>query len=133
MAADPKLAHIAQELAAEAPLIACRFDPAGKYVFATAQNRAIYRWEIAGGKRVAFTGHDSWVFDLAVSGDGQSLISAGGDDTLIWWPAAAETPEPVRKVKAHEGWIRSIALSPDGQIAPGERRERSHGAALERR
>jgi len=116
MAADPKLAHIAQELAAEAPLIACRFDPAGKHVFASGQNRAIYRWEIVGGKRIAFTGHESWVFDLAVSGDGQTLISAGGDDTLIWWPAQAETPEPVRKVKAHEGWIRSIAFSPDGKF-----------------
>ncbi len=116
MTADPKLAYVAQELPAEAPLVACRFDPTGKFVFATSQNRSIYRWELAGGKRIALTGHDSWVFDLAVSSDGQTLISAGGDDTLIWWPAAAEAPEPVRKVKAHEGWIRCVALSPDGQF-----------------
>ncbi|HEV7401943.1 MAG TPA: WD40 repeat domain-containing protein [Chthoniobacteraceae bacterium] len=116
MAAEPKLAHIAQELTAEAPLIACRFDPTGKYVFATSQNRSIYRWELAGGKRSALAGHDSWAFDLAVTADGQTLISAGGDDTLIWWPAAAEAPEPARKVKAHDGWIRCVGLSPDGQF-----------------
>lgn len=116
VAADPKLAHIAQELAVDSSLIACRFDPTGKYVFATAQDRAIYRWELAGGKRLALKAHDSWVFDLAVTADGQTLISAGGDDTLIWWPAAAESPQPVRKVKAHEGWIRSVALSPDGNL-----------------
>src|SRR4051812_28558137 len=115
MAADPKLAHIAQELAGEGPLMACRFDPTGKFVFGTSQNRAIYRWELAGGKRVSLMGHDSWVFDLTVSSDGQTLISAGGDDTLMWWPAAGDAPEPVRKVKAHEGWIRSIALSADEQ------------------
>lgn len=116
MPADPKLAHIAQELTGEGSLIACRFDPTGKYVFATSQNRSIYRWELAGGKRTALAGHNSWVFDLAVTADGQTLISAGGDDTLIWWSAAADAPEPVRKVKAHEGWIRGVALSPDGQL-----------------
>ena len=96
--------------------MACRFDPAAKFVFASAENRAIYRWELAGGKRVAFTGHDSWAFDLAISNDGQTMISAGGDDTLIWWPAASATPQPARKVKAHEGWIRSVAISPDGNL-----------------
>ena len=61
MPADPKLANIAQELAAEASLIACRFDPTRKFVFATSQDRAIYRWELPGGKRIALKGHDSWV------------------------------------------------------------------------
>ncbi len=116
MPADPKLAHAAGEFAADAPLMACRFDPTGKFVFATAENRSIYRWELAGGKRTAFAAHDSWMFDLAVTADGQTLISAGGDDQLIWWPAAADAPEPIRKVKAHDGWIRSLALSPDGAL-----------------
>jgi len=118
MPADPKLAHVAIELVADppAPLIACRFDPTGKYVFATAENRSIYRWEVKGGKPIAFSAHESWMFDLAVTSDGQTLISAGGDDQLIWWPAAADAPTPVRKVKAHDGWIRSIALSPDGKF-----------------
>src|SRR4051812_46753191 len=108
MAADPKLAHLAQELTGEASLLACRFDPTGKFIFASSQNRSIYRWPLTGGKPIALPGHDSWCFDLAVTQDGQTLISAGGDDTLIWWPAAADAPEPARKVKAHEGWIRSV-------------------------
>ena len=116
MPADPKLAHVAAELPADGPLMACRFDPTGKFVFATSENRSIYRWTLADGKRIAFTAHDSWMFDLAVTPDGQTLISAGGDDQLIWWPAAADAPEPIRKVKAHEGWIRALALSPDGTL-----------------
>jgi WD40 repeat protein len=116
MTPDPKLAHITQELPAATSLVTCRLDPTGKYVFATSLDRSIYRWELAGGKRVELKGHDSWAFDLAVSADGQTLISAGGDDTLIWWPAAADAPEASRKVKAHDGWIRSIALSPDGTL-----------------
>ena len=117
MPADPKLAHVAGEFSADAPLMACRFDPTGKFIFATAENRSIYRWELADAKRrIAFSAHDSWMFDLAVTADGQTLISAGGDDQLIWWPAAADAPEPIRKVKAHEGWIRTMALSPDGAL-----------------
>jgi WD40 repeat protein len=114
MAADPKQAHVAQELPADAGLMACRFHPGGAHVFATAEDRLIYRWELAGGKRAVFKGHDSWIGDVAFVGD--QMISAGWDDTLIWWPAIADKLEPAIKVKAHEGWIRSIAVSPDGQL-----------------
>lgn len=121
MPADPKQAHVALELTGESRLIACRFEPAGKHVFATAENRSIYRWDLEAAakdpkiKPVVFGAHDSWSFDLAVTIDSQTLISAGGDDQLIWWPAADAEPKPIRKVKAHDGWIRSIALSPDGK------------------
>jgi WD40 repeat protein len=116
MPADPKLAYIATELTANAPLMACRFDPTGKYVFATGEDRAIYRWELAGGKMTSFTAHDSWMFDLAVTPDGQTLCSAGGDDQIIWWPAAADAPQPLRKVKAHDRWVTSLAFSPDAKL-----------------
>ena len=117
MPADPKLAHVATELPADAPMMACRFDPTGKYVFGTCENRLIYRWELAAGaKRTALTAHDSWIFDLAITPDGATLISAGGDDQLIWWSATEEAPMPQRKVKAHDGWIRALAISPDGKL-----------------
>jgi WD40 repeat protein len=116
MAADPKQAHLAGEFAGEAPMMTCRFDPAGRYIFASSENRLIYRWELAGGKKATLAGHDSWIFDLVVTPDGKTLISAGGDDHLIWWPTEGDAPTPIRKVKAHEGWIRSLALSPDGTL-----------------
>jgi WD40 repeat protein len=117
MPADPKAAHVAVDYPAEAPLMACRFDPAGKFVFASAENFKIYRWDVADPKRrVALAGHNSWVYDLVITPDGQTLISAGGDDSLIWWAAAAEAPTEIRKVRAHDGWIRALALSPDGKL-----------------
>lgn len=114
MPADPKQAHIAHEFPADAPLIACRFHPSAPLVFATSEDRNVYRWELPDGKRTVLTGHESWPGDVAFAGE--HLISAGYDDTLIWWQAKAEAPTPVRKVKAHEGWIRSIAVSPDGTL-----------------
>lgn len=115
MKADPKAAHVAQEFTHDAPLITCRFDPTGRFIFATAEDRAVLRWDLATGQKTVFPAHDSWPFALAFSNDGQTLISAGGDDTLIWWPAAAEKPVPIRKVKAHAGWIRALAVSKDGK------------------
>ena len=44
MPAVPKLAHVARDFTAETPLTGCRFDPTGKFIYATAQNSGIFRW-----------------------------------------------------------------------------------------
>ena len=116
MKAEPKQVHVSKEYAHGAPLINCRFDPKGQHVFATAEDRAIIRWTLADGKKAEFKVHDSWVRGLAFSPNGETLVTAGYDDTLVWWPANAEKPTPIRQVKAHAGWIRAIASSPDGKL-----------------
>ena len=40
---DVKQTHVAKTLTHGAPLIACRFDPAGKFVFASSQDRTLQR------------------------------------------------------------------------------------------
>ena len=117
MKPDFKAAHVAAEFDHASPLIACRFDPTGKFVFATAEDRMIVRWDLADPKKkTVFSAHDGWVWALAFSQDGQTLVSAGADDTLVWWPGTNAKPEPLRKVTAHKGWIRSVAVSPDGKL-----------------
>lgn len=116
MPTDPTKAHVASQWAHTSPLIACRFDPLNRYVFSTAEDNSIQRWKLDSGEKIAFTAHDSWVFALAVTANGETLLSAGGDGRLVWWPAAAEKPEPIRKVDAHQGWIRAVTLSPDGNL-----------------
>ena len=114
--ADPKKSHVASTWAHGAPLINCRFDPKGRYVFATAEDRAVVRWEVASGKKTEFRAHESWARGMAFSKNGETVVSTGYDDTLVWWPVAAEKPAPIRKVKAHDGWIRAAATSPDGKL-----------------
>lgn len=117
MKTDPTKTHVAKEFAHGAPMINCRFDPSGKYLFGTAEDRAIIRWEVESGTKLVYPQHhDSWVRGIAFSKDGQTVVTSGYDDTLIWWPATAEKPEPIRKVAAHEGWIRTLAVSPDGTL-----------------
>lgn len=116
MAIDFAAIKVASDWAHTSPLISCRFDPSGRYVFATAQDRLIVRWNLADGAKITFSGHDSWVRGLAFSSDGQVLVSGGYDQQLIWWDASVEQPVPIRKVTAHEGWVRWVAISPDRKL-----------------
>lgn len=116
MAADPRQAHVAKELAAASPQITCAFDPKGRFVFGGGEDQSITRWALEADQKVVLKAHDSWVMALAFLPDGETMISGAGDDHLIWWPVAAEKPEPIRRIKAHAGWIRAISVSSDGKL-----------------
>ncbi len=116
MKADPKKAYIAHQWKHDSPLIACCFDPLGRYVFTSAENYSLQRWEIPSGKKTSWETHDSWVRDLAFLPDGKTVISVGCDDKMIFWPTEAAKPAPIRTVEAHKGWIRCVCVSPDGQL-----------------
>ena len=113
--AKPELTHVAVEWNHDSPLICCRFDPTGRFVFATGEDRTIQRFDLASGQKVAMVGHKSWVRDMAFMPDGQTMVSCGYEGQLIWWPTAAEQPQPIRTVDAHQGWVRSVSISPDGR------------------
>jgi WD40 repeat protein len=117
MKADPAKTHVAQQWKHGRPLISCRFDPTGKYVFAGAQDFGVHRFEAATGKLTSFVdGHDSWVRGFAFSPDGATVYSGGYDGRLCFWPAAEDTPQPARRIDAHQGWIKALATSRDGSL-----------------
>jgi WD40 repeat protein len=116
MSADPMKTHVAKTFAHTAPLVACRFDPTGRFVFAGSEDNKVVRWELANGTKTELAGHDSWIRSLVFSANGETVVTGGYDGRLIWWNAMAEKPVPVRTVEAHLGWLRAIALSPDGQL-----------------
>ncbi len=62
---DPLATRILVEFKHNSPLIGCRFDPSGRYLFASAQDNSILRFDVLTGKKVAFTGHQSWVRGIA--------------------------------------------------------------------
>ena len=113
---DAAQTHLARDLTHDSPIIGCRFDRAGKYVFFSAEDSRVWRWEWSTETKIPLVGHDSWSRGMAFDPMNQTLITGGYDGRLIWWPLAAEKPEPVRKVEAHSGWIRAVSISPDGQL-----------------
>ena len=113
---DPKKLKVAAQWKHEAPLMWCRFHPAGAYVFATSEDQSIQRWRLEDQAKTTLSGHESWIRDLVFSPSGDIMVSAGCDDKLIWWPALDDSPKPIRQVEAHRGWIRAAAVSPDGAL-----------------
>ncbi len=112
---DPKQAHVAAQWRADAPLVCCRFEPRGRYVFCGLESAVVERFALADGKKVSFAGgHESWVFSVAFSNDGARTFTGGGDGRVTAWETASAAPRPIQKIEAHQGWIRAMAVSPDG-------------------
>ena len=111
----PAKARLVVEHEHDRPLTACHWDRSGRYIFFGAEDNHVHRFDVAGGTATALAAHDSWIRALDTSPDGELLCSGGYDGRLVWWPAAADQPEPIRVVDAHQGWIRALAVSPDGR------------------
>ena len=114
---DPTQSHAVSEWAHDRPLNACRFDPAGRFVFCGSEDAAVERFNLADGARTVINGgHQTWVRAIAWSKDGSFAISGGCDGKITWWESTAAEPKPIRTIDAHKGWIRSLDVSPDGTL-----------------
>jgi len=103
------------ELKYASALISSRFDPSGKYIFASAQDFTIQRWEIATSKAVPFAGHTSWVRGLTCDKATKTLWTSSYAGEVFSWDIESEKPAPKVKIDAHRGWARAVALSTDGK------------------
>jgi len=112
---DPTKTHQVLEHKHDRPLVACRFDPAGRYVFFGAEDNFVHRFDLKSKTTTPLAAHDSWVRALGCSPSGDVLHSGGYDGRLVAWPAADEKPQPIRVTQAHDGWLRALAVSPSGQ------------------
>ncbi len=111
---DVAQTHVASEWKIGSPLISCRYDPKGRFLFAGAQDYQVWRCEAATGKATQLKGANAWVRGIAFSPDGASVYTGGYDGRLLWWPL--EGGAPSRAIEAHQGWINAIAVSPDGSL-----------------
>ena len=111
---DPKQTHLVATWTHTSPLVGCRIDPSGRFVFAGAQDNAVVRWETATGKKVLLAGHKSWVRALAFA-PGGLLYSADYAGRILAWPVDAAAPVPRQTIVAHRGFVRALAVSPDGR------------------
>ena len=68
LATKPTAARLERELKHGRPLIGCRFDPSGRFLFASAEDDTIQRFDFLTGEKAVLTGHQSWVRGMAFVG-----------------------------------------------------------------
>ncbi len=108
-------AKVDKQWAYTKPLLSCVFSPDGKFLFTSAEDFTIQRWDLVADKPVVLSKHESWVQSMSFTADGTRLVSGGYEGKLIWWPIEGQEAE--RVVEAHQGWIRSVVGLKDGRIA----------------
>ncbi|MGY8771328.1 MAG: WD40 repeat domain-containing protein [Pirellulales bacterium] len=104
----------------ERQLIQSRFSPCGDFLIATSYDAKTQRWDISGDELQSLTpvtGHNGWVECLVFHPSNKHAFTADSWGKLMSWPYADKKPQPAWQNKqAHDGWIRAIAISPDGTL-----------------
>ena len=94
------------------------YSPDGSWLATTTADGRARLWDASTGERIlTLAGHDAG-FDAAFAPDGATLVTSGlSGPTIIWDTTSGE----VRRIlRGAEGWIGSVAFSPDGtRIAAG--------------
>ncbi|MCA9115987.1 MAG: hypothetical protein KDA79_12950, partial [Planctomycetaceae bacterium] len=119
---EPKPADA--EITYERQLWQARYSPDGRLIVGCGYDATVQRWNLTEEKPVQLaplTAHNGWVqcMEFLPGGtDAQTkLFTADSWGQLICWPVAEESPQPVWKQEtAHDGWIRALAVSPDGKL-----------------
>src|SRR5215510_7271290 len=61
---DPTAARVEREFKHTRALVGCRFDPSGRFLFATAEDDTVQRFDLLTGAKTTFAGHESWARGL---------------------------------------------------------------------
>ncbi len=74
-------------------------------------------WQVSAGQEIrTIRKYSSYVLSIAISPDGQTLVSgsgSSGDSTIKVWQLS--TGQELRSLTGHSGYVYSLAISPDGQ------------------
>ena len=92
---DPKQAHVVAQWPAGRPMVCCRFEPRGRFVFCGLEARTIQRFNLADGKKVAFRRRARFVGLLAgvLARRRDDSTAAAATAALSVWETEAAAPE----------------------------------------
>jgi WD40 repeat protein len=111
---DPRAVKLLAAYNAPGTLFAVCLDETRRTLYGAGIDGAIHAVELAAEKPAAvkrWPAHDNYVSAL-LQRQGQ-LISAGFDRRLIW--TDIDTGKRVRLIAAHDGWVRKLAATSDGE------------------
>jgi len=113
-AVDPSKLKVARQVARKDILFGlARAAQSGRVYFGSSDG-GVYVTDLADNKAEAkeLARHESYVTGVAIAGE--CVVSGGYDRNLVWTNAA--DGKQVRKVEAHDRWIRQVVASPDGKL-----------------
>lgn len=112
--ADPtQPKELGKPLTAPVQVSRLRFSPDGKTLAAACFDGTVRRWDVSGkdpAELPPLTGHNGWVVGLALGTE--AMFSSDSWGRLSAWDAAGKPTWTVEA--AHDGWLRTVAVSPDG-------------------
>ncbi len=115
---DPAQAHELVSHKHDRALVSCDWEPTGRWIVFGAEDSAVHRLAADASAALVLPGvgpavHDSWVWALGHAPDGSRAFTGGYDGRLGAWPLGEPGPA-AWLIEAHAGWIRGVAISPDG-------------------
>lgn len=117
MPLDLPALRLEKTLTHDRQLISCRYSADAERLFAAGFDGRLYRWRLADGQTQSFEAHRGWVEAMLMAPDRQRLYTADSWGRVCCWPLTGETLTPVWSIaKACGSWLRSAALSPDGEL-----------------
>ena len=111
---DPTKAKLTAACEVPGILYALCRDAESSRLYGAGSDRSIYRVDLNAEKPAAEkfgTPHDNYI-SAALFKNG-TLISASYDQRIVW--TNAKSGEVIRRVKAHDNWIRDLVVLPDGK------------------
>ena len=103
----------------EGQVCAARFTPCGRQLVSGGYDGLVHRWDAEADGFPALeplAGHGGWVQAVDCHPTDPLLFSADSWGRLSAWAFAEESPKPAWSIEeAHDGWIRDLAVSPDGK------------------
>ena len=111
--ADPTKAWEIKSFKHDKILTACKFSRCGEAVLAGSFDGKVHRWVLESGQHDVLAEHPTWISAILVGAD--RVYSADFQGNLRAWDLA--TARPAWSVDgAHPGWLKTLALSPDGAL-----------------